>query len=81
MDLVEEGFFVMEVDVVDIQNKKSDLNDESNSGNANKTRKDAIVDEIKQLDSHEKKIGNYKISLIPSDDKRSKDSACIRKPI
>lgn len=68
------------MDIIDIHNKKSDLNDESNSGNASKTRKDAIVEELKQLDSHEKKINNYKISLIPSDDKRSKDSACIRKP-
>jgi hypothetical protein len=80
VDLVEEGFFSLEVDVIDIHNKKSDLSDEANSGTANKDKKDKITEELKVLESHEKKIGHYKLSLIPSDDKRGKDSPCIRRP-
>jgi hypothetical protein len=78
VDLVEEGFFSLEVDVIDIQNKKADLNDEQATGGIKEDRKKAITEELKQLDAHEKKIGNFKLSLIPSDDQRNDKSACIR---
>ena len=51
-------------------------------GGLGKERKDEIEkveNEKKPFVLYAKKIAQYKLSLIPTDDKREKDAPCIRK--
>jgi hypothetical protein len=76
---MEDGFFSIEVDLWDLHEKKGKLNEDLGEIPQKDTeRRKKIEDEIKQLDLHEKKIGHYKISLIPSDPSRAEDEPCIR---
>lgn len=79
VDLVEEAFFSLEVDLVELQLKKGQLAEELGEAGKNEDKKKKIQDEMKNLDLHEKKIGHYKINLIPSDDSRDERTPCIRK--
>jgi len=84
VQLEDEGFFSVEVDTQAIAKKKAqhqsridELNQMQNKGGDEKTK---IEGDIKQLGLHEKKIGNYKISLLLHDPNRNKDTPCIPIP-
>lgn len=79
VDLVEEGFFSLEVDLIEVHEKKAKLAEELGEVGDNEAKKKQIQADLKQMDLHEKKIGYYKLSLIPFDEKRSEGDACIRK--
>ena len=77
VELVEEGFFHIEVDIVDLQTKKSKLIEDA-AEKITKEQKEKLLGEIKTLESHEKGISNYKISLIPSEARKNASAPCIR---
>ena len=70
----------MEVDLLPLQEKISQMDEKL--GGLGKERKDEIEkveNEKKPFVLYAKKIAQYKLSLIPTDDKREKDAPCIRK--
>ena len=79
VDLVEEGFFSMEVDLNSIFEKKAEIAEHmGNMGPNQRADKNRLDEETKTLDLHETKIGQYKINLVPSDDSRPEGVSGIR---
>jgi hypothetical protein len=78
IDVVDEGFFCLQVDFEEISEEKASVREKMGE-EKDKNKREQYNKTLISLDQFESKINLFKINLVPHNPNRAEDDVCIRK--